>query len=395
MARLTKVRPYPITAYGMCTGLGRTARDNLAALREGRRGLGACPIPTPFEALTGTVPGDLPNIPDGAWGHSSRTAQVALLGFEDIAPAVERARQRWGADRIALVVGTSTGGVGVTEDAHEHWTKTGEFPPPGYDLMRQHLFYTFVEALRERAGVTGPRYVPSTACSSSAKALASARRLLDLELADAVVVGGADGLCHTTVDGFFHLGVQSTEPCRPFGADRPGMNIGEGAAFLLVERTGDGPARLLGVGETSDAFHQSTPDPKGRGAVAAMRQALAQGGLEPAEVDHVNAHGTGTIKNDVSEAQAIEAVFGREVPVASTKGYTGHTLGACGAVEAIFSVLAIEHGFIPASIGAAPLDPEVHVRVVTEPLTQKVGAVVSNAFAFGGNNCAVLLGGPE
>ncbi|MFW6086355.1 MAG: beta-ketoacyl-ACP synthase [Myxococcota bacterium] len=395
MPRMTTVRPYPITAYGLCTGLGRTAREHLAALREGRRGLRACPIPTPFEALTGTVPGDLPDIPAGAWGHHSRTAQVALLGYEDIAPAVDRAVQRWGAERVALIAGTSTGGVGVTEDAHEHFARTGEQAPEGYDYHRQHPFHVFVEALRERSGIAGPRYVPSTACSSSGKVFASARRLLDLELVDAVLVGGVDGLCHTTVDGFHHLGVQATVPCRPFGVDRPGMNIGEGGAFVLLEREGEGPAWLLGVGETSDAFHQSSPDPEGHGAIAAMRQSLAQAGLEPEQVDHINAHGTGTAKNDVAEARAIEAVFGLGVPVASTKGYTGHTLGACGAVEAIFGIMAIEHGFLAESVGSAPIDPDVHIPIVTERADRKVSTVLSNAFAFGGNNCSVLLGGPR
>jgi 3-oxoacyl-[acyl-carrier-protein] synthase I len=319
---------------------------------------------------------------------------VAMLGYEEIAPAVERAVRRWGPERVALIVGTSTGGVGVTEDAHGHWKATGQFPPEGYDYPRQHPFHVFLEALRERSGIMGPRYVPSTACSSSAKVFASARRLLDLDVVDAALVGGADGLCHTTVDGFFHLGVQATEPCRPFGQGRPGMNIGEGAGYVLLEREGEGPARLLGVGETSDAYHQSTPDPEGHGAVTSMRMALAQGGLEPGAVDLVNAHGTGTIKNDVAEARAIEAVFGTGVPVVSTKGYTGHTLGACGAIEAIFSIMAIEHGFIPESVGADPLDPDVRVRVITERVDGPVRAVLSNAFAFGGNNCSVLIGEP-
>jgi 3-oxoacyl-[acyl-carrier-protein] synthase I len=394
MPRMNPVRPYPVTAYALCTGLGRTVAEHVEALRAGRRGLGACPISVPFAAVTGTVPGPLPEIPPGAFGHHSRTAQVALLGYEEMAPAVARAVQRWGADRVGLIVGTSTGGVGVTEDAHEARVATGRFPPPGYDYHRQHPFHVFMEALRERAGIDGPRYVPSTACSSSGKVFASARRLLDLSVVDAVLVGGADGLCHTTVDGFYHLGVQATEPCRPFGHGRPGMNIGEGGAFVLLEREGDGPARLLGVGETSDAYHQSTPDPEGRGAVTSMRMALAQGGVDPSEVGLVNAHGTGTMKNDVSEAGAIEAVFGTDTPVVSTKGYTGHTLGACGAVEAIFSIMSIEHGFIPASAGAHPLDPEVRVRVLTERLDGPVRAAVSNAFAFGGNNCSVLFGGP-
>ena len=181
----------------------------------------------------------------------------------------------------------------------------------------------------------------------------------------------------------------------PFSADRPGMNIGEGAAFALVERSGVPRATLLGVGESSDAYHPSSPHPEGRGALAAMQDALAQGGVAASEVDYVNAHGTGTKHNDSAESCAVEALLGREVPVVSTKGYTGHTLGACGAVEAIFGIVAIEEGFLPASVGSTPRDPEIPIRVLAERLDMTPRYVLSNSFAFGGNNCSVLLGRPE
>lgn len=386
------VRPYPITAYAACCGLGRTTSEVIDALAAGRRGLSPCPLEVPFATVTGTVPGALPPPPERFARNDSRIVRLALLGFEDLAAGVAAAIDRWGPDRVALVLGTSTGGIGETERAHVAWRETGALPE-GYDYEAQHPFHVFAHVLRAHAGVEGPAYVVSTACSSSAKVLASARRLLDAGVADAVIAGGVDALCHTTVRGFHSLGVMAEGPCRPFGADRPGMNVGEGAAFMLVEREGEARATLLGVGETSDAYHMSSPDPEGAGALAAMNDALAQGGLDPSAIDHVNAHGTGTAYNDAAEAKAIYALFGDRVPVASTKGYTGHTLGACGALEAIFAIASIERGFVPASVGAHPSDPAIRLSLPEARVDRPVRHVLSNSFAFGGNNCSVLLGG--
>jgi 3-oxoacyl-[acyl-carrier-protein] synthase-1 len=215
--------------------------------------------------------------------------------------------------------------------------------------------------------------------------------MLDAGLADAVIVGGVDTLCYTTLRGFHSLGVLAAEPCRPFASERPGMNIGEGAAFLLLEREGDARAFFRGIGESSDAFHMSAPHPEGAGAELAMRAALADAGLDPAAIGHVNAHGTGTAANDVAEAKAIEALFGGKVPVVSTKSYTGHTLGAGGATEAVLALLSMEQGFLPASLRASPLDPNVHIDIVTERRTASISHVMSNSFAFGGNNASVIL----
>ncbi len=389
-----RVTPYPITAYGLACGLGRDTASVLERLRSGQRGLTPVPLDIPFETVTGTLPGELPELDARLQGHDSRLARVTQLGFESIAAAVQRAVSQWGAARVACVMGTSTGGIWATEVAHATHHQTGALPAD-FDYRTQHPFHITTDICRKLGGFDGPAYIVSTACSSSGKVFASARRLLDAGLADAVLVGGADALCHTTVRGFHSLGVMASGPSMPFSEGRPGMNIGEGAAFALVERSGDPKAVLLGVGESSDAYHPSSPHPEGRGANAAMRDALAQGGIAPADVGYVNAHGTGTKHNDIAESAAVDALLGREVPVVSTKGYTGHTLGACGAVEAIFGIVAIEEGFIPASVGSTPRDPAIPLHIPEARLDVRPRYVLSNAFAFGGNNCSVLLGRPQ
>jgi len=255
--------------------------------------------------------------------------------------------------------------------------------------------HAILDVIRVRTGIAGPAYVVSTACSSSGKVFGAAERLLDAGLLDAALVGGIDSLCQLTLRGFHALEVLSPGPCRPFSRDREGINIGEGGALLLLEREGDGLARLLGVGESNDAHHMSAPHPEGAGARAAMEEALQRAGLSPEEVTHVNAHATGTRQNDSTEAHAIAAVLGSEVPVVATKGYTGHTLGAAGAMEAVLSIMAMEHRFVPASLGSDVPDPELPIAVNRERRALESRVVLSNSFAFGGNNVAVLIGAPE
>ncbi len=215
---------------------------------------------------------------------------------------------------------------------------------------------------------------------------------MEAGVADAVLVGGIDSLTRMTLQGFHSLGILSSTPCRPFGAERDGINIGEGAAFLLMEREGDSEVAVLGVGESADAYRMSSPEPTGRGAREAMERALAQAGLEPTDIDHINAHGTATKLNDEAEARAIEALFGDRVPVSSTKGYTGHLLGGAGGTEAVFAVHAILSGRLPATLGCDPLDPEVRIRVQRDAAEARVRRVLSNSFAFGGSNVSVLIG---
>jgi 3-oxoacyl-[acyl-carrier-protein] synthase-1 len=379
-----------ITAYSACNGLGRKLDEILAQLSRGEHGFSTCPLAVPFDTVCGVIPGALEPPASKYDAYDSRVLRITLLAYSSIAKQVQTAVRRWGASRVAVVLGTSTGGIGVTEAAFTKWEDEGVWNAD-FDLKRQHSFSAFVDVLADVAQIQGPRYVVSTACSSSAKSIASARRLMDADLIDAAVVGGVDSLCLTTVRGFHSLGVLSETPCRPFAKDRAGINVGEAGALMLLEREGVGPS-VLGVGESSDAFHMSAPDPEGGGAKLAMRRALADAGLDASQVDHINAHGTGTVRNDSAEAKAILEVFGGNVPVISTKGYTGHLLGAAGGTEAIFCLLALENNWIPKSVGAEALDDEIKIQIAQEKIERPLHVALSNSFAFGGNNISVIFG---
>jgi 3-oxoacyl-[acyl-carrier-protein] synthase-1 len=296
---------------------------------------------------------------------------------------------------VALILGTSTGGIRETERAWEIFVNTGLIPST-FDYGRQHCFDGLLTLLQKKTGIGGPCYVVSTACSSSGKVFGVAQRLLGADFVDAVLIGGVDTLCHTTLRGFHSLQLLSKQACRPFAEDRDGLSIGEGAAWLILERDGDGLASLLGVGESCDAHHISQPHPQGKGAYLAMSKALWQAGISPEEVDYINAHGTATPSNDLAEGQAIAALFGARTPVVSTKGYTGHMLGASGATEAVFSIISIMQGYIPLSLGAKKVDPAISILINSqEKKEQRCQLVLSNSFAFGGNNVSVLLGAPQ
>lgn len=387
-------RPYPITGAAMCNALG-AGRDAIRdALFEGRSGLGPSPIPLPFEAFVGRVEREPTPLPAALVPWTTRTTGIAAGLVADLDNEIERLRRRWRPERIAVLLGTSTAGADVTEQAYRHFLEVGSLPED-YDLFRHHTYGAILHVVRELVGSKGPSWVISTACTSSAKPLASAQRLLDADLIDAAVVGGIDTLCSMTLQGFRSLDALSKGLCRPFAADRDGLNIGEGGAFLLVEREGEGRALLEGIGESSDAYHISGPHPEGLGARLSMERALAQAGLSPQSIDHVNAHGTGTRLNDTAESAAICTVLGTDVPVVSTKGYTGHLLGGAGSTETAIGLLAIEEGWIPASIGAAPIDEAIEANVATERTEGTFRHVISNSFAFGGNNVSVLLGAPR
>ena len=395
------LRPVPITALALCNGAGACTADVLHALRSGRSGLAplAPDLEGPFGpglagAAVGAVPGPLPALPPALAAYDTRQARIAALALAELQAPLARARARWGADRIAVVLGTSTGGIGASELAYAHAHAHGGALPPGYSVETSHALDAILGVVQTLAQLRGPALVVSTACSSSAKVFAAAQRLLQVGACDAALVGGVDSLCALTLRGFAGLEVLSLAPCRPFCRDRAGINIGEGAALLLLERTGEGPARLLGVGESSDAHHMTSPHPEGLGARLAMERALAQAGLGPDAVDHINAHGTGTRQNDAVEGAAIRAVFGPGVPVVATKGYTGHMLGAAGATEVAFVVDAIAGGYLPAGVGADPVDLGIGVDVVTARRERPTRAALSNSFAFGGSNVSVLVGAP-
>jgi len=389
------MNPPVVTAYAALNALGRDTREVLASLAEGRSGLRPCPLPVPFEATCGAVADDaLEPLPASLAAYDTRLNRMTLRLLDEIERPLDRARRRWGADRVAVVLGTSTAGLRETEDAYARFSKSGQLPAD-FDWDRRHALHSITEFVRRRAGLSGPVLVVSTACSSGGKVLATAKRWISAGFCDAVLSGGVDTLCQMTVRGFRGLSALSPRPCRPFAADREGTNIGEGGALLLVEREGDGPAHVLGAGETCDAHHMTAPHPEGLGARAAMQESLDRAGLHASQVDHVNAHGTGTKLNDAAEAAAIRSLLGSGVPVVSTKGFTGHLLGAAGATEAVFSVAAIEHGWIPASLGADPPDASLGLRVPRTRETLRCRVVLSNSLAFGGNNVSVAFGAPS
>jgi 3-oxoacyl-[acyl-carrier-protein] synthase I len=291
-----------------------------------------------------------------------------------------------------VVLGTSTSGILSSEHAYRQRDPVTGALPAGFDYDHTHDLFSLARFVREALGLRGPASVISTACSSAAKAFGEAALLIDAGVCDAAVVGGADSLCGMTLYGFNALELLASGPCRPFAADRDGISIGEAAAFALLEPPGAGPVSLLGFGASADAHHMSSPHPEGLGAVLAMREALESAGLAAADIDYVNFHGTGTRANDATEDRAVLEVLGPEVPCSSTKGWSGHTLGTAGALEAVIGALCIQHGFMPGCLNLGTADPACGCTILTETVLRPVRRVLSNSFGFGGSNCSLVLG---
>jgi 3-oxoacyl-[acyl-carrier-protein] synthase I len=382
-----------ISAMGLVSALGDGCEETLRALVAGEAAISPPPFELPFRTVSGLVRGPLEPPPARFVAYDSRLARLALRALAQVAAMLERAARRHGRERVGVLIGTSTGGLDATEPAYRIYRANGE-RDPRFALRTTHAFDAVAALTRELFDLRGPAYAVSTACTSSAKAIASAQRLIATNVCDAVLVMGVDALCETTVRGFHALGVLSERAARPFSADRDGIHIGEAAALLLLERDGEGPASIAAVGESSDAYSMSAPEPAGLGASQAMREALTRAGLDGAQVDYVNAHGTGTPHNDVAESQAILRVLPPSVAVSSTKGLTGHTLGACGTLEVAICALAVQHGVLPASIGAEPVDPAVELALVRDAMHRPVRVAVSNALAFGGSNTCVVVAAP-
>jgi 3-oxoacyl-[acyl-carrier-protein] synthase I len=388
------MKPLAVTAYTATSALGRGKSAMLDALRRGKGGLKANDFDrAELRAWIGRVAGleDLP-LKGPLADFDCRNNRLAFLGLgqDGFEESVSRATAKYGAQRIAVLLGTSTSGILQTELAYRRRDGEGNLPQ---DVRYRHAqnLYSMTDFVRRTLGLEGPAMTVSTACSSSAKVFAAAARYIEAGIVDAAVVGGVDSLCLTTMHGFASLQLVSDEPCRPFDAARKGMSIGEAAGFALVER-GSGPFSLLGYGESSDAYHMSTPQPEGEGALRAMSQALARAGLEAGDIDYVNAHGTATPANDRAEDRALMRLFGKRVPVSSTKGFTGHTLGAAGIVEAIVCLLALEHGFVPATLNSTAVEPGLESMILLENRAARVRRALSNSFGFGGSNCSLVFG---
>ena len=385
-------------AIASSAGIGIDATVN--ALTARRTGLTPCAFETAqLETCVGQVAdADLlpvrPDLSDFDC-RNNRLAQLGLRqdGFEE---AVVEARERYGAGRIGVFLGTSTSGIHSTELAYRRRDASSGALPADFHYGGTHNPFSVAWFVQSYLGLSGPSLVVSTACSSSAKVFGTAVRMIAAGLCDAALVGGVDSLCLTTLYGFGSLGLLSTGYCRPFDSARDGISIGEGAGFILLEKPAANSAAdavaLFGVGESSDAYHMSSPHPEGLGAVLAMESALRAAGLAPGAIDYINLHGTGTLANDATEDKAVVELFGRQTLCSSTKGWTGHTLGACGAIEAIISALAIRNGFLPGSVNTRNVDATIGLRYLIENETGSVDRVMSNAFGFGGTNCSLVMG---
>ncbi|TAL98825.1 MAG: beta-ketoacyl-[acyl-carrier-protein] synthase family protein [Rhodanobacter sp.] len=388
--------PLAVTAYTATSALGHGLAAQFDALANGRSGLRPNDISSaPLACWIGRVDGvEAATLPAARADWDCRNNRLAWLGLQqdDFIDKVAIARARYGTSRIALLLGTSTASIGATEEAYRQLDADGGLPD---DMLRPalhtpHSLSAFVAAALD---LSGPCLTVSTACSSSAKVFASAARMIRLGLVDATVVGGVDTLCDSVLFGFNALELVSATPCRPFDARRDGISIGEAAGFALLERAGLAPAapQLLGYGEASDAYHMSTPHPRGLGAELALRDALARAGLEAAQVDYINLHGTASQKNDEVEAALINRSFPATTRASSTKGYTGHTLGAAGIVGAVVALLAIEHGLVPGNLGGESPDPDCGASFAWRNEQQRIDVALSNSFGFGGNNACLAF----
>jgi 3-oxoacyl-[acyl-carrier-protein] synthase-1 len=395
------MKPLAISDYTLVSALGAGRAATLAALQTNCSGLARRVFET---AQLDTWLGVAPNLDDGSTdadfqgamaAHDCRNNRLAALALraDGFGSRVLEAAGRYGAERVGVFLGTSTSGILQTEIAYRHRDASTGALPASLHYAQTHNTYSVAGYVRAALGLLGPAHVVSTACSSSAKVFATAARMIALGVVDAAVVGGVDSLCMTTLYGFKSLELLSADICRPWDAGRDGLSIGEAAAFALLERRPEHTAGwLLGAGETSDGHHMSSPHPEGAGAAAAMRGALADAGLQPGDVDYLNLHGTGTPGNDAAEDLAVCAVFGHSVPCSSTKGFTGHTLGAAGGVEAAVALLALRHGFMPAGLNLQRPDPALHAAYLAAPREQRLRVVASNSFGFGGSNCCLVFG---
>ena len=394
------MRPLALSAFTATSCLGRGLGATLAALEAARTGLTPCRFETvTLDTHVGEVAGvDDERLPEELGEFDCRNNRLALLGLrqDGFAEAVRAAARRLGAKRVGVWLGTSTSGILETELAYRRRDPATGALPGSFRYPGAHNTFSVAAFVQRALGLQGPAAVISSACSSSAKVFASAQRAIAAGLVDAAVVGGVDSLCLTTLYGFHSLQLVARTPCRPFDPERDGLSIGEAAAFALLERPQSRPARdavlLLGTGESSDAWHMSAPHPEGRGAAAAMAQALEAARLRPEDIDYLNFHGTGTPSNDAAEARAVAAVLGTRLPGSSTKGATGHTLGAAGALEAVICALALRHGLLPAGVNTRSIDPALGVSYLLENRRAPLRHVMSNSFGFGGSNCSLVLG---
>ena len=398
---MNSLPPLPITACSVFSASGLGTQSLYQALLVGKHRLQPPRLfEIDFPVWCGEIANELlPELDPSLQEYSTRNARIALAAInhpaDGLRTAVEQALERYGALRVGIVLGTSTSGIYETENAYAWLEQHGQVPA-SFSLPSQHSWVATARFLQAELGLQGPCYVISTACSSSSKSLASAQRLIASGVCDAVLTGGVDSLCRLTMYGFRSLDIMSEQPCTPLDKDRKGISLGEGAGLLLLEKpqeTFSDCVHLLGCGESSDAHHMTAPHPEGKGAVMAMREALAQAGITAQDIDYVNLHATGTVLNDSAEMLAMDQVFGPDLHCSGTKGLTGHTLGAAGGIETIITWLSLKHGFRPGTCNLKQVDAAFHCCVNRDCETDvPVAFTMNNNFGFGGNNTSVVLG---
>ena len=385
-----------LNALGMLCASGDSTAAIQQSLSSGQTSLSSSSAFSDAHSLAlGLYQGELPSVPLSQRKWHSRNNQFAFAALKQIEEEVSAAINRYGASRVGVIVGTSTSGIAESEIAIRELIRDGKVQGD-YDYSVQEMGAT-AQFVAEVLGVSGPVYAISTACTSGAKALATARRMIRAGICDAVITGGVDTLCQLTVRGFSSLEAVSESRCNPFSKNRSGINIGEAAALFLMTTEARG-IELTGVGEGSDAYHISAPDPSGAGAARCMVGALHDAGLDASAVGYVNLHGTATTLNDQMESIAMQEVFGLDTLCSSTKPFTGHTLGAAGAVEAGICWLTLNNpasGLLPVHVWDGERDPElpcINLVGADTRLEQPLNYALSNNFAFGGNNISLVLG---
>ncbi len=392
---------FEIGPLTLVSALGRGLDATFAKLARGESGLAPHTTASGLVCAVGRVSGvDDVVLPKTLARYDCRNHRLAALALETdgFAEAVGRLAGKWGAGRIGVVVGTSTSGIASTEAAYRDPAfAIANALPATFPYRETHNVFACADFTRRYLGVKGPAFVISTACSSSAKAFATGARLIRTGVCRAVVVGGVDSLCDTTLYGFQSLGLLAPRSPRPFSADRDGIAIGEAAGFAILAAPGvlddEGSMRLAGIGDSADAYHMTAPHPEALGAWEAMAAALGDAGWRASDLDYIHLHGTGTIANDAAEDLAIIKIGGRATPVSSTKGATGHTLGAAGACAVAIVGLAMRAGFIPGTTNTVARDPALQSALVLQGRLSPVRRVLINTFGFGGSNCSLALEG--
>ena len=392
------MQPVYVSNYTLasCLGMGREANWN--ALAQQKTGLKPCAfesvhLPTYIGQVLGVENEALPKRLNHYLCRNNQLAHLALQQDHFIQSVLE-VINACGRHRVGVFLGTSTSGILTTEIAYRNRDSISGALPTDFKYAHTHNTFSVSGFVRDFFELEGPAVTVSSACSSSAKVFGNATRMLECGLIDAAIVGGVDSLCLTTLYGFNSLELLSPELCQPFGANRKGISVAEAAGFALLTReklNTNHVVKVIGIGESSDAHHMSTPHPEGAGALSAMQQALEMAQLKPQQVDYVNLHGTATRSNDAAEGLAVASLFGASVPCSSTKGHTGHALGAAGIVEAALSMLAMKNGIIPGGVNTEILDSDLRVNYQLTNLNREPKIILSNSFGFGGSNCSLLL----